>query len=167
MEERIQNLIQSLEDIKSNEALDTEEYKLKPELKSKITVELKAIQTDLLKSISDFALSFNLNLESSTIPPLTEEQPPPPPPPPAAEAAEEEGEQKQEAPAAAVATTAAEEEPPTAAVAPTEEGKDNMGDDFDVDDNEEDPFVGGNRKQKTKKNKRRSQKNTQKNRKNN
>ena len=159
MEERIQNLIQSLEDIKSNEALDTEEYKLKPELKSRITVELKAIQTDLLKSISDFALSFNLNLESSTIPPLTEEQPPPPPPPPAAEAAEEEGEQKQEAPAAAVATTAPE--------APTEEGKDNMGDDFDVDDNEEDPFVGGNRKQKTKKNKRRSQKNTQKNRKNN
>ena len=154
MEERIQNLIQSLEDIKSNEALDTEEYKLKPELKSKITVELKAIQTDLLKSISDFALSFNLNLESSTIPPDTQE-----PPPPAAEAAEEEGEQKQEAPAAAVATTAPE--------APTEEGKDNMGDDFDVDDNEEDPFVGGNRKQKTKKNKRRSQKNTQKNRKNN
>ena len=158
MEERIQNLIQSLEDIKSNPALDTEEYKLKPELKSKITVELKAIQTDLLKSISDFALSFNLNLESSTIPPDTQEPPPPPPP---AEAAEEEGEQKQEAPAAAVATTAAEEE------LPTEEGKDNMGDDFDVDNNEEDPFVGGNRKQKTKKNKRRSQKNTQKNRKNN
>ena len=145
MEERIQNLIQSLEDIKSNEALDTKDYKLKPELRSKITVELKDVQGKLLESISDFSLSFGLDLESSTTPPAE-----PPAPPPAAEAAEEEGEQKQEA----------------AAVAPIEEGKDNMGADFHVDDDEDDPFGGGNRKQKTKKTKSKSKKTTQKNRKN-
>ena len=155
MEERIQNLLSSLEAIKSNSALETQDYEMKSEEKSKITDELKAIQTDLEKSVDEFAVSFNLNLESSTTPPDTQEPPPPtqePPPPPAAAAAEEEGEPQ--------------EQPPLRQE-PTEEGKGNTGDNVDVDDNEEDPFVGGNRKQKTKKNKRRSQKSTQKNRKNN
>ena len=152
MEERIQNLIQSLEDIKSNEALDTEEYKLKPELKSKITVELKDIQTKLLESISFFSLSFGLDLESSTTPPDTKE-----PPPAAADAAE----------AAAAEEEGEPQEQPPLPQEPTEEGKGNTGDNVDVDEDEEELFGGGNRKQKTKKNKRSSQKSTQKNRKKN
>ena len=164
MEERIQNLLTSLEAIKSNPALDTQEYQMKPEEKSNITVQLKAIQTDLLKAIDEFAVSFNIDLESSNIteqPQEPQEQPqeePPVPPPP----------QVDEPP---VQPPPQVDEPrPEAQLEPGTNEDMYTGEDFDDEEDEEDPqndgLGGGNRKQ-TKKTKSKSKKTTQKNKKKN
>ena len=170
MEERIQNLLSSLEAIKSNSALETQDYEMKPEEKSKITDELKAIQTDLEKSVDEFAVSFNLNLESSTIPTESQEQ-----------EQQEQQEEPQEEP-----QEQQEQQPPTQEQPPPQGGEDgmeegDMGDEGMGDEDgmgeddmgeggmgeEDEELMGGNIKQKTKKNKRRSRKSTQKKRKNN
>lgn len=160
MEERIQNLLTSLEAIKSNPALDTQEYQMKPEEKSKITVELKAIQADLLKAIDEFAVSFNIDLESSNIteqpqeepplpPPLTQLDQPPVPPP-------TQGDQPQ---------PEVQLEPGTKEEMYSSDDDEDDYDDEDVQQNN-DGLDGGNKKQ-TKKTKSKSKKTTQKNKKKN
>ena len=168
MEERIQNLLTSLEAIKSNPALDTQEYQMKPEEKSKITVELKAIQADLLKAIDEFAVSFNIDLESSNI----TEQPQEPQEQPQEEPQEQPPTQLDQPPTQLdQPPTQLDQTRPEAQLEPGTTEDMYTGEDFDDEeddeDDQQDELGGGNKKQKTKKNKHRSQKTTQKNKKKN
>lgn len=159
MEERIQNLLTSLEAIKSNPALDTQDYQMKPDEKSKITVELKAIQTDLLKAIDEFAVSFNIDLESSNIteqPQEPQEEPPIPPP------------TQVDQPPVPPPTQGDQPQPEVQLEPGTTADMYSSDDDYDDEDDQQndDGLDGGNRKQ-TKKTKSKSKKTTQKNKKNN